>query len=357
MQRKDERKTYMTKALKTILPWLLLIIGLATMVYPRITGKPLFPVFLYDNPATKEVNELVNYPVWQMPLVYIFSYVTRAWGPLVLAFVLGGVIVIFVPKETMRKYLSSKRLSSYVLAGLLAPLFAVCSCAMIPIFGGILISGAGIGPAITFLLVAPAANIMALIFTASMISYKIMIFRFIFSFIGAMIIGYLLSLTRWGRQQESKYGKIELAKVEEKKGTFGERSWNSMKEAGILAKLVLPYLVIGIFIISFIERYLPTQLVVAYLTGTSGVLLASIIGVPTYTPTLVEIFLIKALIAKGMSPASALSFLIGAPMASIPSMLGVSRIIGWKCVISYALLAVIVAIIAGLAYQILIGTL
>jgi hypothetical protein len=345
------------KVLKTILPWLLLIVGLATMVYPRVTGKPLFPVFHYDNPATKDVNELVNYPIWQIPFVYIFSYATRAWGPLVLAFVLGGVIVVFVPKEKMRKYLSSKHFLSYVLAGLLAPIFTVCSCAMIPIFGGILISGAGIGPAITFLLAAPAANIMALIFTGSIISYKIMVFRFIFSLIGAMIIGYLLSLTKWGIEQESRYGKIEIAQVGEKKEPFSERSWNAMKEAGILAKLVLLYLVIGIFIISFIERYLPTQLVVAYLTGTSGVVLSSIIGVPTYTPTLVEIFLVKALIAKGMSPAAALAFLIGAPMASIPSMLGVSRIIGWKCVVNYALLAVIVAIIAGLAYQILIGTL
>jgi uncharacterized membrane protein YraQ (UPF0718 family) len=82
-----------------------------------------------------------------------------------------------------------------------------------------------------------------------------------------------------------------------------------------------------------------------------------VIGVPTYTPTLVEVFLVRGLIAKGMSPAAALAFLIGAPMASIPSMLGVSRIIGWKVVINYAALAVVVAFIAGLVYQTFIVTL
>ena len=346
----------MNKIIKTVLPWALLAIGLATLIYPRITGEPLFPVFNYDNPNT-DINELVNYPFWQIPFVYVFSYITRAWGPLLLAFILGGVIAVFVPREKMKKYLNSKNFLSYLYAGLMAPFLTICSCAMIPIFGGILISGAGIGPALTFLLVAPAANIMALIFTGSIISYKIMIFRFFFSLIGAMIIGYLVSLTKWGKEQEAKYGGINAVDVEEEKESFSARSWKIMKEAVVLAKLVLPYLGAGIFVISFLERYLPTELVVGYLTGTTGVILGAVIGVPTYTPTLVEVFLVKALIVKGMSPSAALAFLIGAPMVSIPSMLGVSRIIGWKCVIHYALLATLVAIGAGLSYFYFIGTL
>ncbi|NWF77664.1 MAG: permease [Chloroflexi bacterium] len=337
----------MTKWLKTILPWLIIGVGLATIVYPRVTGTPLFPVFNYDNPATTDYNELMDYAFWQAPFVYIFSYITRAWGPPAFAFVLGGVLSAFVLKETMKKYLSSRHFHSFVLAGVLAPVLTVCSCAMIPIFGGLLLSGAGIGPALTFLPMAPAANIMALIFTATIISERIMLFRLAFSLVGAIAIGYLTSRTRRGKEQEKKYASITAVSVEEVKFDFNEKSWNAMKEAGILAKLVLPYLGAGLFIISFIERYLPTQLVVNYLSGTSGVALGAAIGVPTYTPTLVEVFLVKGLINKGMSPAAALAFLIGAPMASIPSMLAVSRIIGWKVVVNYALLAIVVAFIAG----------
>jgi hypothetical protein len=347
----------MTKWLKTILPWLIIGVGLATIVYPRVTGRPLFPVFNYDNPATPDYNELMDYAPWQVPFVYIFSYITRAWGPLAFAFVLGGVLSAFVPKETMKKYLGSKRFRSFVLAGVLAPVLTVCSCAMIPIFGGLLLSGAGIGPALTFLLMAPAANVMALIFTATIISEKIMVFRLVFSLVGAIGIGYLISRTRWGKEQETKYAGITAVSVEEVKLDFHDKSWNTMKEAGILAKLVLPYLGAGLFIISFIERYLPAQLVANYLSGTSGVALGAVIGVPTYTPTLVEVFLVRGLLNKGMSPAAALAFLIGAPMASIPSMLGVSRIIGWKVVVTYALLAIVVAFVAGLVYQAFIVTL
>jgi len=347
----------MKKWVKTILPWLIIAVGLAIIIYPRVVGTPLFPVFNYDNPATPDYNELMDYSFWQVPFVYIWSYLTRAWGPLALAFVLGGVLSTFVPKERMKKYLSSNKFYSFVLAGLFSPLLTVCSCAMIPIFGGLLMSGAGMGPALTFLLMAPAANIMALIFTGTIISTKIMLARFLFSLVGAIAIGYLVSRTKWSREQEARYTGITAVSVEEAKLNFYEKSWNTMKEAGILAKLVLPYLGAGIFVISFIERYLPTEIVVNYLSGTTGVALGAVIGVPTYTPTLVEVFLVKSLIVKGMSPAAALAFLIGAPMASIPSMLGVSRIVGWKVVVSYVVLAVIVAFIAGLFYQSFIVTL
>jgi uncharacterized protein len=48
-------------------------------------------------------------------------------------------------------------------------LLAVCSCTIVPLFGGIYRKGAGIGPAITFLFFAPAGNIMALAYTGSIL--------------------------------------------------------------------------------------------------------------------------------------------------------------------------------------------
>jgi len=116
---------------------------------------PLFPVYEYGN--------LENYHVWEVPLAYICSYTTKAWGALILAFLLDGCISVFVPREKMVKYLSSERTSSYFIAAGFAPVLTVCSCAMIPIFGGIMIAGAGIGPGISFLLMAPAAGLAFMI--------------------------------------------------------------------------------------------------------------------------------------------------------------------------------------------------
>jgi len=335
---------------RIILSWGLFLLGLLTVVYPRFANRPLVPQYTYTN--------LKDFPFWQIPFVYIASYATRAWGALLFAFTLGGIIVAFVPRDKMKRAMSSGRVSSYFLAAALAPVLTVCSCAMIPIFGGLLISGVGLGPALTFLLMAPAANLLALIFTWQIISWKIMLFRAVFSFFGAMAIGWIVSRTPAGKAKEKEFAGIEALQAEDGRSfSFAEKSWRALKEAWDLAKKVLPYLAIGVFAISFVEAYLPASIVARYMTGVTGVLLAAVIGVPTYTPTLVEVFLIRAMLNLGMAPAAALAFLIGAPMASIPSMLGVSRIIGWKVVWQYAVLAVVVAAAAGLLYLGVIKTL
>jgi hypothetical protein len=336
--------------LGSFLYWVPFLFGCFSIVYPRFAGHGLFPVYDY--------GALKDYPFWAVPLVYILSYTTRAWGALLFAFTLGGLCVAFLPRDKMKRYMSSGKVSSYFLAAALAPVLTVCSCAMIPIFGGLLISGVGIGPAISFLLMAPAANVLALIFTWELISGKIMIFRVIFSFFGSIIIGWILSLMAAGKRVEEEFAGIEPLHAEDGHTLdFEDKSRLSLSEAWGLARKVLPYLAAGVIAVSFVEAYLPPSIVARYLKGVTGVLLGAVIGVPTYTPTLVEVFLIKAMLNLGMEPAAALAFLIGAPMASIPSMLGVSRIVGWKVVYRYALLAVLVAAAAGLVYLAFIKTL
>ena len=340
----------MRREFKTALAWFLFLFGLFILVYPKVAHHPLFPVFHY--------HTLKSYHPILIPFVYLGSYLTRAWGAFLFAFMFGGIIAAFVPSRRMRNLFTGKKFSSYVFAAAFAPVLTVCSCAMIPVFGGILIAGAGMGPAISFLLMAPAANILALIFTAEIISWKLAVARFVFSFFGAILIGYILDKTPWSRREEERYGKITAAKaVEFVREDFHKKSANSMKEAWGLASKALPYLLLGVAAVSYVEAYLPRELVATYLTGARGIILGGAIGVPMYTPTLVEVFFVKALVNLGMSPGAAIAFLIGAPMASIPSMLGVSRIINWRCVLNYAVLAIIVGIIAGFIYMGVVKTL
>ena len=327
------------------LPWFLLAFGLFTVVYKTATGTNLFPVYDY--------GRLEDYAFWEIPYVYILNYATRAWGTLLFAFLLGGVIAAFVPREQMKKYLTSSNFSSYILAALLAPVMTVCSCAMIPIFGGLIVAGAGVGPAVTFLLMAPAANFIAVITTIDIISLELALARVIFAFFAAVIVGYLVSLTRAARAVEERFAQVKMRgemDIREDRETFARKTGNAFREAGDLLKKVVPYLLIGLFVVSYVDAYLPPEIVARYLTGITGVGLSALLGVPLYTPTLVEIFLIRALLDLGMDPAAALTFLIAAPMASIPSMMGVASLVGRKLVINYAVLSIIMAFVAGTIY-------
>jgi len=336
------------KTLLATLAWFLLLFGLFTIVYHRVVGHPLVPSYKY--------GDLRSYHPILIPFVYLASYLTRAWGAFLFAFMLGGMIEAFVPREKMKSYLSSKSLRSYVLAAFFAPVLAVCSCAMIPIFGGIMAAGAGIGPALTFLLMAPAGNFLAILFTSEIISPVMAGARFTSAFVGAILIGLITSRTGWAKKVEEKFAGISTTKAEEAvKRSFCEKSVASLHDAHALVRMILPYLLVGVAVVSFIDAYLPKEVAGTYLTGSLGIILGAMIGVPLYTPTLVEVFFVKALLDSGMSPSAALAFLLGAPMSSIPSMIGVSRIVGWKTVITYALLAILWATVAGFTFLILTG--
>src|SRR3989337_1847237 len=80
------------------------------------------------------------------------------------AFYIAGAMTALIPKESVTRFLgrNTRQAVSYPAAVLAGGLLAVCSCTIVPLFAGIYKKGAGIGPAITFLFFAPAANILAL---------------------------------------------------------------------------------------------------------------------------------------------------------------------------------------------------
>src|SRR3989304_4111308 len=87
------------------------------------------------------------------------------------AFYIAGAMTALIPKESVTRFLgrNTPRFISYPAAALAGSVLAVCSCTIVPLFAGIYKKGAGLGPAITFLFFAPAANILALVYTGGII--------------------------------------------------------------------------------------------------------------------------------------------------------------------------------------------
>jgi hypothetical protein len=86
---------------------------------------------------------------------------------LVPAFFVAGALSALVPQPSVVRFLGpdAPRWLAYPAAAGAGSLLAVCSCTVQPLFAGIYKQGAGLGPAITFLFFAPAANVLALSYT------------------------------------------------------------------------------------------------------------------------------------------------------------------------------------------------
>ncbi len=112
------------------------------------------------------------------------------------AFYIAGAMTALIPKETVTRFLgrNTPKFISYPAAALAGSLLAVCSCTIVPLFAGIYKKGAGIGPAITFLFFAPAANILALIYTGGVIGVDLAIARLVLSLAFGIGIGIIMAL-------------------------------------------------------------------------------------------------------------------------------------------------------------------
>jgi uncharacterized membrane protein YraQ (UPF0718 family) len=99
---------------------------------------------------------------WNALLEYLSAHVLTCLVP---AFFIAGAIAVFISQTSVLKYFGpkAKKLLSYSVASVSGTILAVCSCTVLPLFGGIYKRGAGIGPAIAFLYSGPAINVLAIV--------------------------------------------------------------------------------------------------------------------------------------------------------------------------------------------------
>lgn len=110
------------------------------------------------------------------------------------AFLIAGAIPVFVSQNAVLRLLgpSANKVTAYSAASVSGGILAVCSCTVLPLFGGIYRRGAGLGPAIAFLYAGPAINVLAVIMTARILGAEIGIARAVGAVAFAVVIGLLM---------------------------------------------------------------------------------------------------------------------------------------------------------------------
>jgi len=112
------------------------------------------------------------------------------------AFFIAGAIGVFVRQNAVMKYFGPKapKWLSYSVASVSGTILAVCSCTVLPLFGGIYFRGAGLGPAIAFLYSGPAINVLAIVLTARVLGFPLGLARAVGAIAFSVVIGLLMHL-------------------------------------------------------------------------------------------------------------------------------------------------------------------
>jgi len=310
---------------------------------------------------------------------------------LVPAFFIAGAITLFFSQATVLKYFGPKsnKVVSYGVASISGTVLAVCSCTVLPIFGGIYKRGAGLGPAVAFLYSGPAINILAIIYSARLLGYDIGVARAVGAIAFSVVIGLLMALIFI--RDKTKYDEKAFAALE--KEPEGKKLWQQviyfgsligilvflasknwiaaalsfavlgfalrwfsleeikmwLKETFFFTKKIFPWLIGGVFFAGMLRFVIPPNWVSAFagqntLQANFGV---SLFGAATYFATLTEVPLMRAFMDLGMTKGPVLSMLLADPALSIPSILVLGSLIGWKKTFTYVGLVVVMAAMTG----------
>lgn len=135
---------------------------------------------------------------------------------LIPAFFIAGAIAVFVSQAAVMKYLgpNSPRTLAYGVASVSGTILAVCSCTVLPLFGGIYRMGAGLGPATAFLYSGPAINVLAIIMTARILGIELGMARAVGAIAFSVIIGLLMHLLFRKEEQEKVAAQMMMPEVE-----------------------------------------------------------------------------------------------------------------------------------------------
>jgi len=148
---------------------------------------------------------------------------------------------------------------------------------------------------------------------------------------GAMGLAVLAMTWRWMERDEV--------------GQWMHNTWD-------FAKLLVPLLFGGVFVVGFIGALIPDNYV-ASLVGDNSVksnLVASVIGAFWYFATLTEIPICEALGKLGMSPGPMLALLLAGPAVSLPNMLVLRSVMGTKKMLVFTGLVIVMATVTGMVY-------
>lgn len=321
---------------------------------------------------------------------------------LVPAFFIAGAMAALIPKDLLLPYLGKKspKHVAYPIAVVTGLLLAVCSCTVLPLFAGIRKGGAGIGPAIAFLYTAPATNIVAVLYTGSLIGWDVAFARIFFSILFAVVIGIIINSlfqedtesnnAETFAKSDTKYDTrrllyffsaligillagtrisdptfkyatvgtlVVITIVITKKFFTRDEVNNWMMESWGFAKTIAPLLLAGVFVSGIIMVVLPQEFVVKYVgsNSLSNIFIPVIFGVLVYFPTLVEVPMAKAFIDLGMAKGPLLAYLLSDPVLSLPSILVVSKIMGAKRTAVYVALIIIFTVSGGYLFGLMQG--
>ncbi|MEN8200375.1 MAG: SO_0444 family Cu/Zn efflux transporter [Thermodesulfobacteriota bacterium] len=274
----------------------------------------------------------------------------------------GGMLKIFLSAEYVAKHLGRGRFSSVVKAALLGIPIPLCSCGVLPAATSLKKQGANKGATAAFLISTPESGVDSISITYGLLDPIMTVARPMAAFLSAMAAGITInSLEKQAPPQPPPLptlspsacncsGHCSVPGEEEKKPGIITKLWAGLRFAALdIWGDLAGWFFVGLLAAGVITVLLPDEIITAYLGGGPGsMLLMLCLGIPLYICATASTPIAAAFILKGVSPGTALVFLLTGPATNVTSLSVLIGILGKRATTIYLGAIAVIAVLCGL---------
>ncbi|MEO0097814.1 MAG: permease [candidate division WOR-3 bacterium] len=294
-------------------------------------------------------------------MISIFLFNLKQYGleiipSILLGFLLSGIIHEFVPQNIVNKYLGKKDIWSLLRVSLLGIILPLCCFGSLPVAVGFKKKGMPLGSILAFLVTTPATSISAILITYKLLGVKFTIYLCLAVILMGIIIGIIGNLLKVENEIKDESdicpmceeASFHLFHMHHQKG-FKKKIISILTYSFIdLPKEIGLELIIGIILAAVVATITPIGLLIKkYLSGPYGYLFAIIFGLLMYICATASVPLVAAFLYQGLNIGAGMVLLLAGPITSYGTILVIRKEFGFKVLIIYLALIIILSLIFG----------
>ncbi|UCC51314.1 MAG: permease [Anaerolineaceae bacterium] len=348
-------------------------------------------------------------------LVAIGQFVgTAVWNvwPLFLVSILLSVLIRALKLDgVIRRAFNANVGTAILLATLVGAFSPFCSCTVVPVIAGLLLSGVPLAPIMSFWIASPTMDPEIFTLSVGILGWPLALARLAATLALSLAAGYItLALTntslfghfRPGKQQQrdtavspppSEAGVIiplTLATAAIPTGrssaslnvpsvtlttggrraaratgwrhqlatSFRQIEWPEFgREVARQSWSLGRWLLLAFLMEALITLYVPQE-TIATILGEGNVFavpLAALIGIPLYLSNFTALPIVSGLLAQGMQSGAAIAFLVAGPVTTVPAMTAVYGVVQKRVFVLYLSLGLFGAMVMGVVANLLLG--
>lgn len=260
----------------------------------------------------------------------LWSYMLMSSAYLILGFLIAGLIHVYLPLRLVKKFLGKGKLSDAFWGALIGVPMPLCSCSVIPTTVMLKKAGASNSGSSAFLIATPESGLDSMAMTYSMMDFPMTIFRPIAAFISAFLAGVLNFFFNQDKVQVNGETPTADQLATDNNQSFIDKLKSVLKFSfkDLLDDMSLA-LLIGLICGALISVFFPDHFF-EQIDPNISKLVVFLIGIPLYICASSATPIAAALVMKGMSPGTALIFLLAGPATNISNLFVMKNYIGLK---------------------------